>query len=250
MPRARSETQPPGRSTGTRLIRAKRGPIESRLPISYFACAEPRSRQTARPSNVAVFRGAPRRIWEIPARRCLAAQARLRRTYFRPRCWAWQSGPLFASLTFTQRPVNTMSVRARPDRRSTFKTVCAAALSKSEDPFRHQSSPAGPARVVSSARSFRHGVRSRIVDRHDVLERDLKKQPVFNHLFLCRRHRLIDAQNDALGLFVELGDELVEGHVIPVFLLRHRLVDRKHRNAQFLHLFEALLPYGRIVTAV
>src|SRR5262249_24915958 len=75
-------------------------------------------------------------------------------------------------------------------------------------------------RGVSSARSFRHGVRSRIVDRHDVLERDFKKQPVFNHLFLCRRHRLINAQNDALGLFVELGDELVEGHMIPMFLLR------------------------------
>ena len=38
--------------------------------------------------------------------------------------------------------------------------------------------------------------------------------------------------------------------MIPTFLLRHRLVDREHGDAQICHLLEAVLPQGRIVAAV
>jgi len=71
----------------------------------------------------------------------------------RPRCWAWQSGPLFASLTFTQRPVNTMSVCARPCLRG-------GAL-KEWRPISRPKLACPPPHGVSSARSFRHGVQSR-----------------------------------------------------------------------------------------
>src|SRR5262249_59264715 len=91
MPPARSATPLLGQSIGTRLIQARPGPIESRLPISYFSCADSHNRETVLLSAVRVFGGAPRRIWRIPARRWLEAQARSRGMYFRPHWRAWWS---------------------------------------------------------------------------------------------------------------------------------------------------------------
>src|SRR5262249_8259564 len=95
MPPARSATPLLGQSIGTRLIQARPGPIESRLPISYSSCADPHNRETVLLSAVRVFGGAPRRTWRIPARRWLEAQARSRGMYFRPHWRAWQAEVLF-----------------------------------------------------------------------------------------------------------------------------------------------------------
>src|SRR5499426_2057830 len=91
MPPAQIATPLPGQSRGTRLRRARPGACESRSPISNFSYADPHNRETVLLSAVRVFGGAPRRIWRIPARRWLEAQARSRGMYFRPHWQTWQS---------------------------------------------------------------------------------------------------------------------------------------------------------------
>src|SRR5262245_23455216 len=78
----------------------------------------------------------------------------------------------------------------------------------------------------------------------------LEEQFIFNDLLPGSRRRLVDAEGSAIRLLDESGDEIVERHMVPAFLLCHFFIHRNHGKPQPLHLLQPLVLQGRIMTAV